>query len=482
MRLPAVAIGLTLSLASCLAWCGVALARNPHCAGGIQYVVGGLRDKDKGNSEDYMRQMNKAVAQLEQCAAEDPRDLEALGYLGWAYAELDSAGPAGRAFQRAIDGLTALGDRKKAEMATNNRDSYWANALNDGIAKIGAAQQAYPDFQKKPENEADETLRGEAEKRYQEAQVSLTRASLLRRGHAQTLRNLGSVHAFMGDFPNAEAVFREGLKAAPGDSSLRDALRAVRMNYANQLNDQKRYDEAIVYFGELIESEPGTSDLQLGLGSAYFSRAQGKEGEARKADFKRAGQAYQRAGELKPADADLPFNAALAYQSAGEHALAEIQWRASLRARPEDADTRSALAGTLAELGKYDEAVRVLWEAVNAEPRNKKLHRQLGGVYSKAGNNAKATEELMMYLALQNGQPASDAGAAAKRAAAGTDAAKTLAGTGVPEQVYPWEAQGEKYESWFYWAKKQGYHFKGGTLAVKSDWGQAGNAGSAAKK
>ena len=27
-------------------------ARNPHCAGGIQYVVQGMRDKEKGNTED----------------------------------------------------------------------------------------------------------------------------------------------------------------------------------------------------------------------------------------------------------------------------------------------------------------------------------------------------------------------------------------------------------------------------------------------
>ena len=63
---------------------GVASARNPHCAGGIQYVVQGLRDREKGNQEDYVREMNKAVQQLEACANEDPADLEAQGYLGWA--------------------------------------------------------------------------------------------------------------------------------------------------------------------------------------------------------------------------------------------------------------------------------------------------------------------------------------------------------------------------------------------------------------
>ena len=101
---------------------GVASARNMHCAGGIQYVVQGLKDKERGNLEDYHREMNKAVDQLVACANEDPADLEALGYLGWAYAELDSAGPAGQWFQKSIDGLCSKGDKKKCEIVTTNRE------------------------------------------------------------------------------------------------------------------------------------------------------------------------------------------------------------------------------------------------------------------------------------------------------------------------------------------------------------------------
>ena len=64
------------SAAALLLVAAVAVARNPHCAGGIQYVVQGLKDKERGNTEDYMRQMNKAVDQLTMCATEDPEDLE----------------------------------------------------------------------------------------------------------------------------------------------------------------------------------------------------------------------------------------------------------------------------------------------------------------------------------------------------------------------------------------------------------------------
>ena len=479
MNVRGIGVGVAVAALAGVMSPGAAVARNPHCAGGIQYVVGGLKDKGIGNTEDYQRQMQKAIQQLEACATEDSLDYEAIGYLGWAYAEVDSCGPAGKWFARAIDGLTAKGDKKKAEIAANNRISYWVSKLNDGVSKIGSAQSAYPDFSKKAENDADKTLKAEAEKYYGMAIKSLTGAIQLRPAEPQAYRNLGSVYLYMYDFPAAERVFRDGLKAAPEDSSLKVALKIARVNYANQLNDEKKYDEAIAFFGDLLKNDPENADLHSSLGSSHLNKAQTLQGDARKPEFKLAGASYQKAGELKKDDPDLFFNSAVAYQNAGDQVAAEGMWRAALKMRPDDVEIKTGLAGTLAELGKLPEAITVLRSAIDTAPKEKKLHRQLGGVYSKANNNPKATEELMIFLALQNGQAAPDAAAAAKAAPAGSEAAKTLAAMGAPEEVYPWEAQGEKYESWFYWSKKQAYHFKSGVLSAKSDWsGSSGATGS----
>jgi len=474
VTLRAVAFGMMAAGLGVLASSGAALARNPHCAGGIQYVVQGMRDKDKGNLEDYAREMNKAVAQLEMCRQEDPGDIEALGYLGWAYAELDSARQAGEAFDRAIAGFTAKGDKKKLDWVTNNRDAYWAKAFNDAIAKIQSAQEAYPEFTRAPENEADETLKQEARKRYDEALASLALASGLRPDHPQTLRSLGSVYAFMGEFQKAAEVFQRGLTIAPADTSLMTSMKSVRSAYASQLIREKRYDEALTYFESLAKTSPNDADVMVGLADAHFNRARALEGDARKPEFEAAGDAYARAAALRTADADLAFNAALAFQNAGNWVKAETQWRKSLAARPNDVDALSALAATLAELKKFDEAVTVLQQAIAADPRNKTLHRQLGAVYTKAQNNAKATQELMVFLALQNGEAVANPDSAAKsEAKAGGDPAKVLASAGVPEQLIPWEADSEKYQSWFYWSKGVAYHFKGTAQVVKSEWSTA---------
>lgn len=471
----------TVSALALLVAAGVASARNMHCAGGIQYVLQGLKDKEKGNTEDYVREMNKAVDQLSGCATEDPADLEALGYLGWAYAEVDSAGPAGLWFQTAIDGLAAKDDKKKLEAVRNNRESYWARAFNTGIKNITDAQNAYPEYTKTPSSD-EQPLKDEATKRYEAALLALTHAKLLKPASALTIRNLATTYALMGRYDEAEAVLKNGQSEAAADTAVRglaEALQKVRANKANGLLDAKKYDEAIRYYQDLTTAEPQNADYFMGLGSALFNRAQGKQDAARRAEFKAAGEAYGHAFSLKPTSGDLGFNAALAFQSAGELALAEGQWRAVLKQTPDDADALSSLGSTLADMQKFDEAVMVLNRAVNLKPDNKIYFRQLGAVYSKAGNNAKSTEMLMVFMAMNTGKPNADAAAASKLAKAGSPAANTAAAMGVPDAVYDWESDGRKLQTWTYSTKRQGFTFDAGagmTLVQKSDWSTPGAA------
>jgi hypothetical protein len=122
---------------------------------------------------------------------------------------------------------------------------------------------------------------------------------------------------------------------------------------------------------------------------------------------------------------------------------------------------------------KFDEAVKVLNQAVTLKPDNKVYFRQLGAVYSKAGNNAKATEMLMTFMAMNGGKEAPDPAAAAKAAKAGSPAAGTFASSGPPDKVFDWESDARKLQSWIYWTKKQAFTWDvaaGMTLVQKSDW------------
>jgi tetratricopeptide (TPR) repeat protein len=454
-----------------------ALARNPNCAGGIQYVVQGMRDKDKGNLEDYKREMLKAVDRLSMCAVEDSVDYEALAYLGWAYAEMDSACPAGQAFEKAITGLKEK-DPKKVNWAQSNRESYWAKYFNKGVADIQAAQATYDPFPKEPADESEKTLKAEAKGKYESAITSLERAGCLKPGDPRTARNMGTAYALMGDLVKAEAVLRAGLAVAPADTDLVDALATVRRNYAGKLLDEQQFDQAIAFYSDLLKSNATDADLNSGLANAYFQRAGHKDGDARKADYKASGEAYARAAAIKNGESDLVFNAALSFQNAGDFAQAETNWREFLKGKPDDMSALSAFGATLAEEKKLDEAAAALHRAVMLAGKDnvedaKRYHMQLAGVYSRADNQPKSYEEMMVFLSLQRGAPAQDPAEAAKRSPAGSDAAKLLAKEGVPEQVWYWQGDtaAQKYETWFYWSKHLAYSFSGGQQLVKSDWG-----------
>lgn len=477
-----------------------AWARNPNCAGGIQYLMQGMRDKEKGNLEDYKREMLKAVDRLTLCSTEDPEDFEALAYLGWAHAELDSARAAGEAFEKAIAGLKAKGDVKKADLAMTNRESYWAKYFNEGVADIQAAQTAYPEYTKEPADEAEQVLRAEATNKYMAALAALDRAGSLKPADGRTIRNVGTVHALMGDLVRAEAVLREGVTTCPGDSDLVEALGLVRRNYAGQLLDEKRYDEAITFYGGLVKATPNDADLRSGLADAYFKRAFGVESELaaarnamsvagagaelkaatekveaitakRNSDYTQAGNEYVAAAQLKSGDPDLTFNAALAFQNGRDYESAEAQWREFLKVKPSETEAMSALGAVLAETKRFDDAAAILHQALLLKPKEKSLHRQLGGVYASADNQPKSYEEMVVFISLERGAPAENAAEAAKKAPAGSDAAKVLAAQGDPEEVRYWEAEGQKYETWFYWQKNLAYTLRGGQQVAKSDWG-----------
>ena len=467
------------------AWaCGTAEARNPHCAGGIQYVVQAMRDKDKGNTEDYTREINKAVQQLETCSSEDPADGEAIGYLGWAYCEVDSPGPAGRAFEASIKALQAKGDVKKVDWVTSNRTSYWARWFNDGIAKIQSAQQAYPDYCKNADNDADKSMKAEAEKNYQAAEASLAKAALLIPGDTRTARNLASVYALRCDFTKAKAILTKALETAPSDSSLKESLRNVNLNMAGQAANDKNFDAAIATYSEETKRDPSNADNWVGLASALFNKGTAAKEDAEKAAaFRQAGDAYAKASDLKPTEPDLAFNTALSYQNAKGMDKAATYWEKVVKLKPEDTDARSAYAAVLVELNRCNDAIQVLHPAVVTKPQEATLHRQLGAIYTKCGNNAKGTEELMIYLTLSKGKAAADAATSAKAAKQGTDAAKTLASEGVPEAVYDWDADQQKWQTWFYWNKRKAYHFSiAGALSQKSDWSQPAVASNTTKK
>jgi tetratricopeptide (TPR) repeat protein len=440
-------------------------ARNEHCAGGIQYVSQALRDKDKGNTDDYLREMNKAVFQLNQCATDDPNDFEAMGYLAWAYAELDSDRAAGPWFQKAIDGLGSKGDKKKLDVVTTNRRSYWVKAFNAGVGKMKDAGALV---------EADKNMMPEAQKKYASAINDFDNALALDPGDPSPLKNKATAYTLMGQDDKAEQVYMDAARKAPSDTTLMAAVRAIRNDRAMKLIDKGDYDGAITALQALAKEEPGNSSRFGGLGDAYFEQARhAKADSAAKRGFRLAGDAYAKASDLNKNESTLAFNAGIAYYNCHEYGLAEPMFRRASSLKPDNLDALCYLGATLAANKKYDESGKVFTTALAQSPKEPTVHRMLGFAYNFAGNGPKASEEYLIRKALEDGKAEADAGATAK-AATGAPA-KLREGSGMPDQISDWElksdtGQTQKIATWFYWAKKKAYHFSGADLVAQSDW------------
>ncbi len=450
-------------LASTSAW-----ARNPHVSGGIQYYSLAQDDKTKGNLDDYKREISKAVAQLEQGTTEDPKDLEGFVYLGLAYADVDSANLAGKAYATAIEGMKAKGDKKGLDMALQNRESAWVSRFNMGVADIRDAQGLYPSFAREPANDAEKTAKAAALKKYQDALGVLNGAIAIKPEDPRAYRSVGSVYALMGDYQKAETAFQQGLKAAPADSELAVSMRTIKVGRANDLLDAKKWDEALSIYQDAVKSDPNNADLWTGIGSAAFGKAQTLDGDARAAEFKTAADAYAKAAGIRANAPELHYNAAVGYQNGNDEADAETEFRAVLKLKPEDADALTGLSGILADQKKFPEAISMAQKAVSLDPKDKDRHRQLGAIYNKAQDNLHSKQALLAYLALDKGAPADK-----PTDASGAAGAKVLSSMGKPDQILLWDADGQKYETWFYWTKGQAYHFGGGSQLEKTDWSAA---------
>jgi tetratricopeptide (TPR) repeat protein len=446
---------------------GAAWARNPHCAGGIQYLVQSQGDALKGNKDDAARELQKSVQQLEQCSSEDPVDFEAIGYLGWAYALSDSMAAAGRAFQTSIDGLTTKGDKKKLDMVSTNRESFWATSFNSAIERIQKAQDDWNPYTNEPSNDAEKQAKADAGKKYAEAEHHLQNALYLKPGEARTLRNLGNVYAFQGRYADAETWFAKALASAPGDTDVVNAIKQTRAGHASQLVNEKKYDEAIQYYQGLVKDDAKNPDLWIGLGEAAIKKAQGAEGDAKKQAMCTAADAYAKAAAITPSF-DLSYNAGVSYQGCGNVPAAEEQYKAALAAKPGDRDALINLSGVLADEKKFPDATASALKLVALDPKDKTGHRTVGSVYSRASDNLHSRQFLLAFLALDKGTLVK-----APTPASGADGQKVAAKMGPPEAIYTWEGDGQKFETWFYWSKGQAYHFNAGAQQEKTDWSAA---------
>ena len=99
-------------------------------------------------------------------------------------------------------------------------------------------------------------------------------------------------------------------------------------------------------------------------------------------------------GSAQAADPQRLFQEAVTAQQQGDNATAAQDYRELLRMHPEAMDVRINLAATLANLGRFGEAIEQCRIVLSADPSNRMARMNLALAYRDNHDLANATEEL----------------------------------------------------------------------------------------
>ena len=224
----------------------------------------------------------------------------------------------------------------------------------------------------------------------------------------------GMANENTGDHKGAERAYRRGLKIAPEDAELRNALGwtlfqdgrtveavaeyeralAANPNHAKAHNNLAlalvelgRLEEAASHFERSLELEP-RAEIYSDLG---FTMARLGHSEAARAD-------YRKALELDPNCASAHFNLAVAFVQEGKLGEAESHYRQALPGKP-TAETHNGLGYALARQGRTDEGVAEFRKAIDVDPKFTPAYNNLAEALAKQGKLEEAEHYYKRSLA-----------------------------------------------------------------------------------
>jgi tetratricopeptide (TPR) repeat protein len=433
-----------------------AAARHFKIAGGIQYVIQGTKEKDKGNLEDAERIFGKAVTNLTEGVAEDPKDDEAWIYLGQAHGELRHFEDAGKAFAEAM--RRVKDNPKLLKRATDNRAYYFNNAYNEGLKKYKEATAIMP--AEEIPNSTDPKA-AEAKAKLAEAEQQFKNALFINDEKAIAYDNLAIMLALQGKFDQAGPIVDTGLaKSVPQEGEEYDRLKQRKDSlYNNAVVERLKsndHDGAIAMMETILAKSPNDFTLLTRAAQTSFEKAEkqvkDKDEAGAKVTFAKSAEYFGRAAAAAPDSTnknDMMYNQAIASQQAG------------------DAKASATVAFAL----------------VQANPRDLSYHRLLRTAYDKAGFQKKADEQTWVILGL-NEQATSVADIPGFTAKVGkvSEPGKALAELGAPEEIRQFTNGDLKVEVWYWYGKKRAVAYTGGRQVGAANFGEFPTEAPTAKK
>jgi len=430
-------------------WLTKAIDRNPGDAV-AQYFL--------GRAKYNLKRFDEAVRAFTECLKLDPQNVKAADNLGLSYVGLGKTEDALAAYRRAIALDTAVPRTNPGPyinlgtlLVENNRPSdaeqYLAQAvqitpadsrahreLGKAFLQLNRLEEAQAQLEKAselaPENAPTHFLLAQVYRRLgqaDKAQVESSRYAELTGAHSAPETPLAEARALMdlGKLSQAEQVLRRYLEVRKNSadahyllgyilfkkqdpkSSLAEYTEGARYRRPGAADLEvvasdyvllKDYPDADKWFTKAVEWNPNDS-----LGWYYLGRTKYNENR-----FEEAIAAFERCLRLNPKDVKAADNLGLSYEGlnrTGEAVAAyrnAIAWQAE--APVKNPGPFLNLGSLLADGDRLDEGLSNLLEAARLDPRDYRVHRQLGKAYTRLNQLEKAQAELekAVELAPQN--------------------------------------------------------------------------------
>ncbi|MCX5800081.1 MAG: tetratricopeptide repeat protein [Candidatus Eisenbacteria bacterium] len=422
-----------------LSGCG----QNPHLSGGRLYL----------SQKIYP----KAVRELELAVQEEPKNGLAHLELARAYAELDSTKKAGLHFDEA-----AQVEPKRKKDSDINRKHYAILHFNEGLRLSQQEQkfdEAAVEFEKAIDLDASDAgtymnlgfaygqigRREDAHAAYEKAIVLYEKVIQLNAADPIAYKNLGLAYAQLGRHDEASAMFEKAAALAPTDEKVKKNLATVYIERGNDNFKKENYAEAIKSYEKALGLGSDSVNVMFQLGNCYFQQAAAETSAATaNALFEKSGSFYENV----------------------------------LRKSPDDIDAMTNLGMVEFRLDRMAEAIQLLRNVEERDPKAHEVHKILGGAYARTGEKEMAVTEIVFSKALDpnRGKRTSDLDSwlspdgLKARYGDTSEVAKVIQERGVPQEVYVYEESGSLVETWFYWSQGKAMYFVNGRIPPKSEF------------
>jgi len=314
-----------------------------------------------------------AIAQLTEAVRLRPRSAETHNALGEAYLGSGDAKMARGEFDRtlAIDPGFAAAHVSLGQILLEAREfPAAAQHLDRAIQLLGtSADAADAHYLRAKINTAQNEM--------QQAAVHLTTAVKLRPDYAEAWSDLGQMRKGLNDSDGAVDAFKRAVEAAPGDAAAQYRLGAEYLH-------RKESHLAVLHLQKALEINPDDQSALYTLQTAL--RQDGQPDAARQVKEKLT-ELLRRRDEA--AEKDLAAvqlnNQGVALEKAGNLPAALEKYREALTLSPSHIGFRINFAAALLHLGRFNEGVAELREAVRRDPGNTQAKAALDQALAKPG-------------------------------------------------------------------------------------------------